>query len=58
MDFRYEKKISPATKWLINGRNPGCFYLAQSGPGKHLARAIMRTINYLYYSVYRISVKK
>jgi len=49
-----EKKISTATKWLINGKKPGLLLFGSIGSGKTtLARAIMRTINYLYYSVYR-----
>ena len=49
-----ERKISTATKWLINGNKPGLLLFGSIGSGKTtLARAIMRTINYLYYSVYR-----
>lgn len=49
-----EKKISTTTKWLINGKKPGLLLFGSIGSGKTtLARAIMRTINYLYYSVYR-----
>lgn len=49
-----EKKISTVAKWLINGKKPGLMLFGSIGSGKTtLARAIMRTINYLYYSVYR-----
>jgi len=49
-----ERKISTVAKWLINGKKPGLLLFGSIGSGKTtLARAIMRTINYLYYSVYR-----
>lgn len=49
-----ERKISTVAKWLINGKKPGLMLFGSIGSGKTtLARAIMRTINYLYYSVYR-----
>lgn len=49
-----EKKISIVARWLINGKKPGLMLFGSIGSGKTtLARAIMRTINYLYYSVYR-----
>ncbi|MDD4501092.1 MAG: AAA family ATPase [Bacteroidales bacterium] len=49
-----ERKISTVAKWLIDGKKPGLMLFGSIGSGKTtLARAIMRTINYLYYSVYR-----
>ena len=49
-----ERKISTVAKWLIDGKKPGLLLFGSIGSGKTtLARAIMRTINYLYYSVYR-----
>ncbi len=49
-----ERKISTVAKWLISGKKPGLLLFGSIGSGKTtLARAIMRTINYLYYSVYR-----
>ena len=49
-----EKKIATVAKWLISGKKPGLLLFGSIGSGKTtLARAIMRTINYLYYSVYR-----
>jgi len=49
-----ERKISTVAKWLIDGKKPGLLLFGSIGSGKTtLARAIMRTVNYLYYSVYR-----